>query len=100
MNDTQARLVRQYRVEHGCSYKTIARKYYEQFGETSLCKKPVSAIIHVDGGHTLHKFADGELPKTARVVEYLFDDADGKKLCNAAINILKEDEADGWVYNG
>ena len=32
MNDQQARLVRKLKVDQNCSYPTVARKFYSEFG--------------------------------------------------------------------
>jgi len=98
MNEVQARLVRDLRVEHGCSYQTVARKFFEAFGETIHCKDPESAIYSLNGKTSVHEYADGILPKKARVIEYLFGESAGRSLCNTSRAFYKEESTEGWTH--
>jgi hypothetical protein len=98
MNETQARLVRDLRVEHGCSYQTVARKFFDAFGKTKYCKDPESAIYSLDGETGLHEFDNGKLPKKARVIEYLFSKDAGESLCDLSRTFYKEDISGGWTH--
>jgi len=98
MNEAQARLVRDLRVEHGCSYQTVARKFFEAFGKTKYCKDPESAIYSLDGQTGVHEFEDGKLPKEARVIEYLFNKTTGESLCDVSRSFYKEDTHVGWTH--
>lgn len=104
MNDQQARLVRKLKVDQNCSYPTVARKFYSEFGSTKYCNENnAEAIMYfdlskVDDGAQVHRFENGPLKvKDYRTIEFIFSPDVGKKLCLDACSFFEEDPSDGWL---
>jgi hypothetical protein len=104
MNETQARSVRTLRIDQNCSYQTVARKFYEEYGSTKYCKEPTGALYsNMDVNPlnvTQHIYADGDIPcDNYRIVENLFSRDSGFALCEAARTHFREDPGGGWSDN-
>jgi hypothetical protein len=103
MNDQQARFVRKLKVEHNCSYPTIARQFYNEYGDTTLCSKDNAERVmyfdmeDIDSGVKIHNLREGSIPDSSiRVVEYIFSTATGESLCSHARSFFDETIGDGW----
>jgi len=105
MNEQQARFVRKLKVDQNCPYPTIARQYFNSFGDTANCSRhDAERVMYFDltkdGDPTVstHEFKNGkDIPSTEyRVIEYIFPTTVGQKLCNEARKFFKEDPGDGW----
>jgi hypothetical protein len=102
MTEPQTRTVRTLRIDQNCSYQTVARKFYEEYGSTKYCKEPVG-VLYCDVDSTSlqvkpHSYTDGDIPcDNYRVIENLFSRDHGFALCEAARLHFNEDPGDGWT---
>jgi hypothetical protein len=92
MTDQQARFIRTLYYDQSCSLQTVARKYYEEFGASSICKDP-TAIIYYDNINkksVYHNYdTDGDITcERYNIIEILFSDKEGMSLISMSDKTL------------
>tara|TARA_R110002051_G_C8470945_1_gene460001 strand:- start:277 stop:603 length:327 start_codon:yes stop_codon:yes gene_type:complete len=91
MTEEQAQFTRKLYHDQSCSYQTVARKYYEEFGPTALCKDP-RAVIYYDldkNESVYHDYSNGDIPSSKySIIEQLFNIEDGEDLVSQSNQLL------------
>jgi hypothetical protein len=91
MTDSQAQFVRKLYYDQSCSYQTVARKYYEEYGPNKLCNDPKAVIYYdIEKKKTVyHNYCDGDIEcDKYSIVEKLFDDVSGSRLVKQSDDVL------------
>lgn len=93
MTEQQARFVRKLHRDQACSPAMVARKFFEEYGPTTLCKDP-SGIIYFDidaKESKFHRVTEGKIPcKNYTIIDRVFEDVDGQRLIDKTDNVLGE----------
>jgi hypothetical protein len=104
MKEPQARFIRKLRIDQNCPLPTVARMFYDRYGDTSyFTKKDAKSVMYFDEDQPeesvkFHSFSDGPVPaENIRVTGYVFSEKEGSSLCSKAMEVLEESPADGWA---